>query len=405
MVKEIEYTRPFLYDYQKRIVDSPARFTVTQSATKVGKSASHLIWLFEQPLALSLKAGQSVFWVAPVYGQAEIMFNRLRNQLSVKDFLKFNESKLTATYPTGAIMDFKSAEKPDNLYADDCYAFVFDEFTRAREAAWHALRTTITSTGGKGKFIGNVRGRKNWGYRLAMKAKQGDDPNYEYFKITAYDAAESGMVTKDGRPFIDEINDAKKDLPENVFNELYLAEASEDGSNPFGQDHIARAVYPLSTRPSVCYGVDLAKKRDWAVIVGLDRFGQISHFDRFQKDWKQTTETIIELPPGKICIDATGVGDPIAEDVARIRDTEFFIFSERSKQMIMEGLAAGIQKREVTVLDGVMKDELDNFEFEYTRSGVKYRVPAGMTDDCAYALALAKKIHAECKTTGEISVF
>lgn len=405
MVKEIEYTRPFLYDYQKRIVDSPARYTVTQSATKVGKSASHLIWLFEQPLVLNLKAGESVFWVAPVYGQAEIMFNRLRNQLSVKDFLKFNETKLTATYPTGAIMDFKSAEKPDNLYADDCYAAVFDEFTRAREEAWFALRTTLTSTGGKCKFIGNVRGRKNWGYRMAMKAKQGDDPNYEYFKITAYDAAEAGMLTKDGRPFIDEINDAKKDLPEKVFKELYLAEASEDGSNPFGLDHIARAVLPLSDRPSVCFGIDLAKKQDWTVITGLDRFGQVSYFDRFQKDWDQTTKTILGLPPGKICIDATGVGDPIAEAVARVRDTELFIFSQRSKQMLMEGLAAAIQKREVTVLDGVMKDELESFEYEYTRTGVKYTAPSGMHDDCAYSLALAKKIHAESAMAGEISVW
>ena len=132
---EINYSRPFVYEYQRKILDSPKRYTVTEASTKVGKSASHLIWLFERPLILKLKAGQQVWWVAPVYGQAEVMFNRLKNQITDRGFLKFNETKLTATYPTGAVMSFKSAEKPDNLFGDDVYAAVFDEFTRARETA------------------------------------------------------------------------------------------------------------------------------------------------------------------------------------------------------------------------------------------------------------------------------
>jgi hypothetical protein len=398
---KINYTRPFLYPYQKDIVDAPERFTVTAAATKVGKSASHLIWLFEQPLAMNLKPGHQVWWVAPVYGQAEIMFNRLKNQVSEKGFLEFNATKLTATYPTGAVMSFKSAEKPDNLFGDDVYAAVFDEFTRAREDAWFALRSTLTSTGGKCKFIGNVKGKKNWGYRLGQKAKIGEDPNYKYFKITAYDAADAGMLTKDGRPFIDEIEEAKRDLPENVFRELYLAEASDDASNPFGLTHISRAVYPISTQPAVCFGIDLAKKNDWTVITGLDRHGNVCYFDRFQKDWKQTKEAIVSLPNVPTCIDATGTGDAILEDVARLRDNvEGYIFTSRSKQQLMEGLAFAIQNRQVTVLEGVMKDELDSFEYEYTRTGVRYTCPSGLHDDAVCSLSLARQIHGKSITSG-----
>lgn len=404
-VLKIAYERPFVYPYQREIIDAQERFTVTAAATKVGKSASHLIWLFEQPLALGLKPGQNVWWVAPVYGQAEIMFHRLKNQLTARDAFKFNESKLTATYPTGAVMGFKSAEKPDNLYGEDVFAAVFDEFTRAREESWFALRSTLTATGGKCKFIGNVKGKKNWGYRLGQKAKNGDDPNYRFFKITAYDAAEAGMMTKDGRPFIDEINEAKKDLPDHVFKELYLAEPSEDGSNPFGIDHISRAVYPISTQPAVCFGIDLAKTNDWTVITGLDKFGQVCYFERFQKDWKQTTDAILALPPVKLCIDATGAGDPVTEPIARVRDVELYVFTPRSKQQLMEGLAAAIQKREVTILDGVMRDELESFEFEYTRGGVRYSAPSGLHDDCVCSLALAKHVHRTAATSGEISVW
>lgn len=376
----IDYQRPFIYNYQRQILDSPARFTVTEASTKVGKTASHIIWLFEE--ALSLKPNQAVWWVAPVYAQAEIAFNRMRNQVSDRNFFKANETKLKLTLPTGGIIQFKSAEKPDNLYGDDVYGAVFDEFTRAREEAWYALRSTLTATNGKCKFIGNVKGKKNWGYRLAQRAKQ-NEQNFEYFKITAYDAANEGLLS------FDEIDQAKRDLPESVFKELYLAEPSDDGSNPFGIQYIDQCTYPISTNPAVCYGIDLAKSSDYTVIIGLDKNGTVCDFRRFQKDWRQTTQEILGLPNVQIAIDSTGVGDPIGEDIARFRDVELFKFTSSSKQQIMEGLAAAIQQRKIAFPDGVIKDELQNFEFEFTRTGVRYSAPAGLHDDAVCSLALA----------------
>ena len=377
---EINYSRPFLYEYQKAILNSDARFTVTEASTKVGKTASHIIWLFEQ--ALKLKDNQSVWWVAPVYAQAEIAYNRMRAQISDKDFFKTNETKLKLTLPTGAIIQFKSAEKPDNLYGDDVYAAVFDEFTRAREESWFALRSTLTATNGQCKFIGNVKGKKNWGYRLAQRARQ-QEQNFEHFKITAYDAEREGLLS------MGEIEQAKRDLPDSVFRELYLAEASDDGSNPFGLAYINQCCYDISNNPAVCYGIDLAKSSDYTVIIGLDRNGHVCHFDRFQKDWRQTTQTILNLPNAQIAIDSTGVGDPIGEDIARVKDVELFKFTSTSKQQIMEGLALAIQQRKIVFPEGAIKDELENFEFEYTRTGVKYSAPVGLHDDCVCALALA----------------
>jgi hypothetical protein len=55
----------------------------------------------------------------------------------------------------------------------------------------------------------------------------------------------------------------------------------------------------------------------------------------------------------------------------------------------MEGLATGLQNGKTSVLDGVMKDEMESFEFEYTRTGVRYTAPDGLHDDCVCSLALA----------------
>lgn len=395
---KINYTRPPLFKYQTEILDCLARFTVTIASTKVGKTASHIVWLFEQ--ALQCSANQSVWWVAPTFFQAKIAFDRMKVQISNQNFYKANETNLIITLVTGAKIYFKTAEKPDNLYGDDVYAVVFDEFTRARETAWFALRSTITSTGGKCKFIGNARSKKNWGYKLAMKAKGGDDPNYAFFKITAYNAAECGMKTKDGRPFIEAIESAKRDLPEAVFNELYLAEASEDGSNPFGMKYIAMCCQPtLSTQPSACYGIDLARKVDAVSIIGLDKLGTMSHYHNFSKvGWQQTIDTVRYLPKVPMAMDSTGVGDVVLSQVEQVQQqVEGYIFTQGSKQRLMEGLAVAIQSRKIIIADdgdvvngtGKLRHQLEQFEIEYTRTGVTYSAPEGEHDDDVCALALA----------------
>lgn len=411
---QIDYTRPFLFPYQRAILDCPARFTVTLAATKCGKTASHIVWLFEQ--ALLCKENQSVWWVAPTFGQARIAYNRMKVQISDKDFFKANETNLVLTLANGAKIEFKTGEKPDNLYGDDVYAAVFDEFTRARETAWHALRSTLTATAGKCKFIGNAKSKKNWGNKLAMRAKAGLEADYAYFKVTAYDAAAAGMKTKDGRPFIEEVEAAKRDLPESVFNELYMAEASEDGSNPFGLKYIGAICQPtLSTQPSVCYGIDLARKVDFVSIIGLDKLGTMSHYHNFTKaGWQQTIDTIRYLPNLPAAMDSTGVGDVVLSQVEQFnQQIEGYIFNPASKQRLMEGLAVGIQGRKLLIADdgdvvngtGKLRHQLEQFEFEYTRTGIRYSAPEGEHDDDVCALALAWHKWQTAAKTGEYSVW
>lgn len=55
----------------------------------------------------------------------------------------------------------------------------------------------------------------------------------------------------------------------------------------------------------------------------------------------------------------------------------------------MEGLAVAIQQGEVHYPAGVLTNELEIFEYEYTRTDVRYSAAAGLHDDCVCALALA----------------
>lgn len=322
----------------------------------------------------------------------------MKNQVTVPGFFKENIAELRLTLPNGSHIFFKSADKPNSLYGEDVYAVVFDEFTRAKEDAWVALRSTVTATKGKVKFIGNCRGRKGWYAKLAQKAKiytnntlfATDKPEYEYFKINAYDAVKAGILD------IEEVEQAKRDLPEHVFRELYLAEPSDDGGNPFGLQYIdACTVDGLSEKAPICYGIDLAKSVDWTVVIGLDEDGRVSHFQRWQGPWHVTKDRLSQLDRIPTCIDSTGVGDPIVEDMQiAFLDTggelvEGFQFTNASKQRLMLGLATGIQNQQVSFPENVIKDELEVFEYQYSSTGVKYSAPDGFHDDCVCALALA----------------
>ena len=391
---QFNYQRPYLTTYQKAILDAPERYTVTAAATKCGKTASHIIWLFEE--ALKLKENQAVWWVAPVYQQAEIAFRRMKSQVNVKDFFQTNESKLVLTLPTGARIEFKSGEKPDNLYGDDVYASVVDEASRMREESWFALRSTLTATKGKCKLIGNVKGKKNWFYKLGERARLGE-ADYKFFKITAYDAANEGILD------VEEIEQAKRDLPQFVFNELYLAEPGDDKSNPFGIENIRACISPVINNTAICFGIDLAKYTDWTVITGLDSNGYVCYVKRFQSDWLQTMNIIEKIVGRTPCfIDSTGIGDPIVENLQRILpNVEGFKFTSQSKQQLIEGLVMAIQSQLIFFPNDPIGYELENFEYEYTRTGVKYTAPSGLTDDCVMSLALAW----DCKNKNKKSQF
>jgi hypothetical protein len=379
--RPLVYRRPWMYEKQERAIFAPERVVTVEASTKSGKTVGCMVWLTEQ--AMEGRDGRNYWWIAPIYPQAKIAFRRLKRGLPAEVYTA-NESELSITLANGAVIWFKGADKPDSLYGEDVYAAVIDEASRCKEDAWHAVRSTLTQTRGPIRIIGNVKGRKNWAYRMARRAEAGE-PGMHYARITAFDAVEAGVLDAG------EIESARRDLPENVFGELYLAEASDDEGNPFGLDAIRACTAPLAAADPDVWGWDLAKSSDWTVGIGLDAGNRACRFSRWQGPWEMTTDRIVAETHGRrALVDSTGVGDPIVERLQKHnRRFEGYLFSAPSKQRLMEGLAVAIQRREVTFPSGPISAELEAFEYVYTRTGVHYSAPEGMHDDCVCALALA----------------
>jgi hypothetical protein len=384
---KITYERPWLYALQSACFFNDARISVIEASAKAGKTVGALAWLLEQAW-MQGRDGHAFWWVAPVNSQSRIAYRRCKRGLPEGTF-KSNDSEMTVTLLNGAVLFFKSADNPDSLYGDDVYAAVIDEASRCKEEAWHAVRSTLTATRGQIRIIGNVRGSKNWAYRLARQAEteEGQRGGLLHFRITAYDAIEAGVLQQD------EIDAAKRDLPEDVFKELYEAIPSTDGGNPFGLDKIRKCIRPMSTERARVWGWDLAKAQDYTVGIGLDGEWTVSHFNRWTgTNWTETEERLIqETRSVPALVDSTGLGDVVLDHLQRDGNGRYegFVFSIRSKQELMRRLQMAIHNEKVHFPPGPIVDELESFEYQYTQKNVLYSAPPGLHDDCVMALALA----------------
>ncbi|MGL4641075.1 MAG: hypothetical protein ACRCVX_15270, partial [Shewanella sp.] len=176
------FKRLELYPKQAAIIDDAARFTITEATTKAGKTASHIEWILER--MHNLGRGNH-WWVAPVSEQADIAYRRVKDRLrgfidssgelkKLFEAIPFEHNETRKFIKVfGCTLWFKSADKPDSLYGEDVYSLVADEITRWKEEAWTACYSTLTATKGEAKLIGNVKGRKNFAYKLARKAEAG----------------------------------------------------------------------------------------------------------------------------------------------------------------------------------------------------------------------------------------
>lgn len=267
MVKRvIRYERPWMYEAQEAAIFHPARTAIIEASTKAGKTVGCVIWLCEQAI-LAPEPNRNYWWVAPVFSQARIAYSRLKSYLPPGLF-SARDSDLSVTLPNRSTIWFKSGLNPDNLYGEDVYAAVVDEASRCKPEAWHAVRSTLTATRGPVRIIGNVRGTDNWAYELARSAESGSEPGRHYARLTVHDAVAGGVIHPD------EVAEARRDLPEDVFNELYLAQPSKrtrmfDGQPPV----ITYDQLPEQLREDLRIG-HARVVRSWDIAATADRPGK-----------------------------------------------------------------------------------------------------------------------------------
>jgi hypothetical protein len=373
-----------LHPKQTQIRKEAKRFNVLNCGRRWGKSKLAVNLLAEPALE-----GYPVGYFTPTYKLLYEQFQDLSFRLH--EVIK-SQSKTDKVIEliTGGQIEFWTLDDPNAGRSRKYIRAVIDEgaFARYLEEAWlQSIRPTLTDMKGDAWFMSTPKGRNYW-HTLTEISKERD--NWQGWTMPT-----------DTNPYIDkeEIESAKLDMPGFEFRQEYLAEFADNELNPFEFDYIRAAlVQKLSNKTTQFYGIDVAFKNDWTVIIGLDEDGHMSHYQRFKKPLPETERIIKEtVKDSRAIMDATGLGQSMYQNLrSKCLGLKGMTYTsgkgDNSKYRLINGLIVALQSYDIKVLESEVSNELFNFTYIYGANGdVKYEAPSGLHDDCVNALALAVK--------------
>jgi hypothetical protein len=348
-----------------------------------------------------------VWWVAPTYDQAnEFGFDKVRPLLS-PDVLADDPKRTKPreiSLVNGSTISFRSAEREDSLRGGGVNFLIIDEAGSVPDRAWtDELRPTLSDTLGDMIAIGTPKGR-NWFYRWFQRGKSVDHPDVASWQAPTVQ-----------NPYVSnsEIESAKEDIPERVFEQEYQAHFVDDTGSVFGdirERNVENYTLPVSVResaPPYRIGVDFARFDDWTVVLVLDGNDRMVASERVQQTTWDRIQTIIErvadrYEPNIVALDGTR-DNKIVEDLECAgHQVDPIRFSAQKKQTLINNLITELETGRITIPSSAntLVNELEMYEFEKTDTGqVSYSAPSGFHDDCVDALALAVSASSPARKT------
>ena len=380
--------------HQKDAIFSPERFKVLVWHRRARKTYTSIIETIRQAM---LRPG--VYWhIFPTYGEAKDAVWRDPNMLfSIipKSIIeKTNESELVVTLKTDkgkSIFQLKGADDPDALRGPNPYGIIFDEFEKMKPEAWDVTEPILRANGGWAWFIGTPMG-KNHFHKFYERGLSGNPE----WKSSLIKASNSGVVPQAA------LDEARAGMSDALYNQEWECLWLE------GQGQVFRGVRDVCTSIPhgplqdhiYVMGCDVAKHEDWTVITVYDRANNCQVYqDRFQKlEWPFQKAKIKAVSDkynrALVVLDATGIGDPIADDLLRAGvPVEPVKFTAPVKKDLIEKLSIYIEQKHIRMInmEETLK-EFDNFSYSIGPTGrISYGAPdsGDLHDDIVISHALA----------------
>jgi len=358
-------------------------------------------------MALCVEAavkGGTYIWGAPTFDQVRISFKETKR--AATGIADFNNSLMTASFPRGGEIIFRSLDNPDNARGYTADGVVIDESGVVKGEAWgEVLRPMLIDTNGWAWLIGTPKGR-NWFSDEFQKAQ--DDPDYMAWQVPTLGVdVTGGRITRKPHPLenphipFSEIENLYRTLPERTFQQEILAQFVDSSGGVFRRVAEAATAEPLTVgrgNSTYVFGVDWGKSNDFTVItvldvgtramVYMDRFNQIDYTVQMGR-LRAITD---KFKPTAIVAERNSMGEPLIEQLQRAGlPVMAFQTTNATKATAIDALALAFERGDIAILpDPVLIAELQAYEMDRLPSGMlRYSAPAGMHDDTVMSLALA----------------
>lgn len=350
-----------------------------------------------------LKPGNYLF-AAPERTQAKgIVWDLMKELLPREVVQSINESELLIRLSNGSKIIVNGTNKIGNsLRGFGFDGIVLDEFRDMDPKIYEeVLRPTISATNGWVLFTSTPNGRGNHVHNFYLRGTSEDWPDWSSH---LFKASETGIIPQKELEALrrgERVSDEEGSLSATTFSQEYECEFIESSGSAFRgiENCISGTLEDPQPGWSYVLGVDLAKYEDFTVITVVDKHRHhMVHFERFNNlEWSYQKARIEAIArrynQAQITIDATGVGDPIEEDLKHLGlSVNGVKYTQQTKRQMMENLIIRIEQRKITFPD--VKELLEELRaFTYTLSkktrSIWYTAPQGLHDDAVNSLALA----------------
>lgn len=339
------------------------------------------------------------YWhVFPTYAEAKNVLwrdpNMLFRILPEQWIIEQNKSELIVVIKTKvnkqhSIIHLKGADKPERLRGENPIGVVLDEFAYMKPETWtEIVQPVLRVNDGWCWFVGTPCGKNHLYtlYQLGLKTS-----NW-YSSLLNID--NSGILTQD------QIHEAHESMTAQDFAQEFMCDFLESEGVVFRGVRGAMTAIPQEPKKDHLYvmGVDLAKVTDYTVLTVYDRMNNSQVYqDRFQTlEWPYQKSKITAVAKhynsALVGLDATGLGDPVADDLIRSGlAVEPIKFTEPIKKELIEKLSIWIEQKKCKLLPiDESKLEFDNFSYEIGATGkVRYNAREGFHDDIVISHSLA----------------
>lgn len=394
-------------------------YNIYACGSKAGKTFSVTEYMVKT--AWEYPTAYSACWGSPYRNQLNQSFNLARAFLPPA-YVEVNKQEKEIYFKhNGATLKWLPLDRdPEAIEGMGNNLVVLDEASKLKHKAWESALTTITQTEGIIIAISTPRGKDNWFFREYNRGLQ-DEPGYYAVNFPTFINPYVNLET---------VKRQKSSMPEHAYRQYILAEWLEGaGSKVFNSVDAAWTkpddIEYGKVRPGERYiiGADLARLNDYSVLstVRLDPFHSIIplvDWSRFPHvNWESQKRMIKskheEWNNAPVIMDATGVGQPIAEDIAYkfgipVEEYTMGGATNKKKRILVERLQMSFEQKIIKLPDlpevrKVLEFELDQYEYTLTPSGeTGFSAPPGVHDDSVISLALGN--FAACNLQGGVTL-
>lgn len=395
---------------QREVLTAQERFMVLCAGRRWGKSKVGAARALREARGDRAK---KIVWVAPLYKIVKRGYEAVVDQIPDGQLAKpapssagFDAGRaIKLEFKNGSTIEFYTAQNAEGMLGASFDFLIMDEAATLKENVWtQIIRPTLADTQGSALFISTPRG-KNWFHKMWLRG-QSDDPKDSEYRSWRFPSYTNPTIPES------EFYGMKDELPEAEYEQEVLALFNSLAANVFrfnwekipgpddDPDDYGRNLSLVDLqepRGHVVVGIDLAKARDWTVILGVraedripcyhDRFNKVSWPDQ-RRAIHAAIEEILETATGvTIMMDSTGVGDVVYDDLSEEGlDIVPIKFTPQWKSDAVRLLSADLQRGQAFVIHEQI-DEFESYASTMTDTGrIKYEASSGHDDEVSAAL-------------------